>query len=76
MSVARVRVSGGASFPAVIGTLTASIPLARLTADEKGIEIDLRSRRLKHAVRRLVDPTPAPGEPFWSARWTEIRSMV
>lgn len=75
MNVSRVRVSGGASFPAVIGTLTASTPLARLSADEHRIEIDLRSRLLKRAVRRLVDPTPAPGEPFWSAKWDEIRSM-
>jgi hypothetical protein len=75
MSVAPVRVRGGASFPALIGTLTASTPLAKLTADDHRLEIDLRSRLLKRALRRLVAPTPAPGGPFWSATWEEIRSI-
>jgi hypothetical protein len=67
--------SGGASFPAVIGTLTVSAPLARIRTDDRGLTLDLRPRLIKRSLRRLLDPPPAPGEPCWSASWDEIRSV-
>lgn len=73
MGCMSVSVKGGGSFPGRVGTLTVTIPLARLTADAQGLTLDLRSTLLKRINRRLVEPPPTRGAAFWSAKWDEIK---
>jgi hypothetical protein len=70
-----LHIKGGASFPAVIGMLTVTTPLASLTADGHGVALDLRFASMKRINRRLIEPPPASGEPCWAAKWDEIASV-
>lgn len=75
VSTMSVSVKGGGSFPGRVGTLTVTVPLARLTADEQGLTLDLRPTILKRITRRLIEPPPTPGAAFWSAGWDEIEAI-
>jgi hypothetical protein len=70
-----IRVTGGASFPAVFGTLTVSIPLAVAVADSQGVHIDVRFRLLKRALRRFVVDDGSLSSAWWTARWDESMAV-
>jgi hypothetical protein len=73
-----LHIVGGASFPASIGTLSVSWPLAVLRGDEEGFSVDLRSTLLKRMFSRLV--RRAPGErsvtdEWLTSAWDEVSSV-
>ena len=69
------RTIGGTSIPATTGWMTASWPLAVLIADDEGLEVDVRPRRLKRLFIRFASPTPPMTGPLWRSTWTEIGSI-
>ena len=64
---------GGASFPAALGTLTVTHPLAVLTTSESGIRVDVRSRALKRVLGRAVLREPSTA--WWTAEWSDLASV-
>lgn len=67
------RIFGGASFPARMGTLSMTWPLAVLTVSESGVCVDLRSRLLKRTLGWLVDR--GASSVWWMAEWTDLASV-
>jgi hypothetical protein len=73
-----LRVVGGASWPAAVGTVTASWPLVVLQVDSDGVSVDLRSHFLKRLLSRLVrrsSLTAGFGDAWWGARWVDLQSV-
>jgi hypothetical protein len=66
-----LRMVGGASLPRSMGTLTATWPLAVLTASDEGVAVDLRPSPLK---RMVVKPTAAE-RVCWSVQWPNLSSV-
>jgi hypothetical protein len=69
---------GGASFPAVIGTMNISWPLAVLRCNEDGISVDPRSSLLKRALRRFMKSEisqRAAEDIWWSSTWDGLSSV-
>jgi hypothetical protein len=58
---------GAASFPGIIGTVSASYPLAVLRLDAGGVSVDIRSRLLKRFLTWFVRQDAAA--PWWTAEW-------
>jgi hypothetical protein len=54
------RVVGGASFPAPIGTVTLSWPLAVAEATADGIEVAMRKTMLRFLMVRFMSDSPGP----------------
>ncbi len=68
-----LRLTGGASFPGKVGTVSATWPLAVLTADDSGVSVDLRSTWLKRMLGRFV--LSDSRSVWWSARWEDLKSV-
>ena len=69
----RNRIYGGAFFPARVGTLSVTWPLASLSTGVDGITVDLRSRVLKRMLSRYVERGPSTH--WWFANWRDISSV-
>jgi hypothetical protein len=69
------RVIGGASFPATLGTVTVSWPLATAVADGTGVSVDVRLGFLRRLLGRFLDPDSRGQSSFWTASWNEISSV-
>ena len=70
-----VQIVGGASFRAVIGTVTVSWPLAIAETDTTGVKVDVRPRLLKWIVRRFLDQPSPKEDPLWEASWEKISAV-
>jgi hypothetical protein len=68
-----LHVFGGASFPGIIGTVSASYPLAVLRMDGVGVGVDIRSRHLKKLLAWFVRQDSA--STWWTAEWTQITTV-
>jgi hypothetical protein len=68
-----IRVVGGASFQAKIGTLSASWPLCALQTTDEGVTVDLRLRLLKRLLGRFV--LGERSAEWWTASWAQFTSV-
>jgi hypothetical protein len=67
---AGLHLFGAASFPGIIGTVSASYPLAVVKLDAGGVSVDIRSRLLKRLLAWFVRQDPA--SPWWTAEWRDL----
>jgi hypothetical protein len=70
---AELHLFGAASFPGIVGTVSASYPLAVVRLDAGGVSVDIRSRLLKRLLAWFVRQDPA--SPWWTAEWRDITSV-
>jgi hypothetical protein len=68
-----LRIVGGGSFPARIGTFSATWPLVTLTISNSGVSVDLRSRLLKRMLGWFVRREPS--SVWWVADWVDLASV-
>jgi hypothetical protein len=67
------RVSGGASFPAILGTLTVSSPLAVLTMTDEGVSVNIRPKLLSRLTAKMIPS--AVSATTWSVHWSNLTSV-
>jgi hypothetical protein len=67
---AELRLFGAASFPGIVGTVSASYPPAVVRLDARGVSVDIRSRLLKRLLAWFVRQDPA--SPWWTSEWRDI----
>lgn len=67
-----IRIVGGGTFPGTVGFVTATVPLAVLTIEGSGLEVDLRFRFLKHLLAGFI-PNEASTS-WWSVEWADLVS--
>lgn len=68
---APIKVAGQGSFPASVGSLTVTWPLAVALADVDGISIQLRYQPMRHLFRPLLGGRSLGV----CAKWEEVRSI-
>jgi hypothetical protein len=66
------RITGGASFPARIGTVTAIWPMAEAALGPDLISVHVRPGLLKRLLQRFVRPEARGDAAFWSAPWADL----